>query len=204
MNKGPFAVVCKETHRGAFNGVPETLHASLEDWVDRRVAQHVPGVLLDHRTTMETKVTFLRGLGVRFWVAWATNGARRDWCDAPPNGIFTSEGGNFIEDFMTGQHSGRLYPILTTFAAIKLPVGPRILVFNPACPLRLLVIDEGASPAARDDAHVLMVRAPVAGDAIDMEECEPNFTDLSLECLTRAQFEAKCACAAPLLTPQVY
>jgi hypothetical protein len=80
------------------------------------------------------------------------------------------------------------------FEGIKLVVGSRVLVFNPALTNSSLRVDEGDQPRLRDDGSIMLIRATLPADKIDMEECEHNFTDLFLECLTRKQFEAEYVC----------
>lgn len=70
--KGEFAVIYEENHAGTFNGVLETVGRSLEDWVNRQITHYVPGVVLDHRTNMHTKTSFLRGQDAYFMVQGAT------------------------------------------------------------------------------------------------------------------------------------
>lgn len=63
-----FSVLYKQNHGGTFNGVLETLNKSLEDWVNQRIRAVIPNVILDFRTNMNTKIQFLRGEEMRFWV----------------------------------------------------------------------------------------------------------------------------------------
>ena len=203
--KTEFAVLYAANHAGTFNGVLETLHKSLEQWVDERMQRLVPGIILDYKTNMQKKLSFLRGHEARLWVGgtlmflfnltFLESGKEpvHVWRPAPIGGIFTADGAHFIQDFKDRRNEHTLYPLLSAFSAIKLSIGARVLVFNPQCPRRSLYIDQEDLPKVRDDAHLILVRAAVATDNIDMEECEQQFTDLFLECLTKKEFEEEYA-----------
>jgi hypothetical protein len=48
------------------------LNKSLEDWVNQQLEHYVPGIILDHRTNLQAKLSFLRGQDARFWLKGAS------------------------------------------------------------------------------------------------------------------------------------
>lgn len=125
----------------------------------------------------------------------------------PPNeghgGIFTREGGRFIQDAKDKRnehtHEASQYPVLASFTAIKMEVGQGnevgkyVLVFNPASANRFLRVDEAKTASIRDDHCLLLLRARRPDEVVDVELCEAHHRDLFLECLTKKEYEAEYA-----------
>jgi len=242
-----FAVLYQENHGGTFNGVLETIHLSLEEFLKDKLRELIPNVVLDHRTQAGYIVSFLRGQSKDFYVLGAhalslslslspppllylspsalnfiffCQGAccfpfvsssvdfsspsgpdghekpNSEWIDPPYGGIFTNDGGRFIERLISGRnnhtHEASAYPVLANFRRIKLAVGgTHVLVFNPTSTQNQLIIDTGTPPTTSDDACLMILRPLVPLDQIDMDECEQNYVDLFLECLTKLQYVAE-------------
>jgi hypothetical protein len=118
----------------------------------------------------------------------------QQWFQIPYlNGIFTTDGAEFIQTLKDGRnghfHNESLYTILANFQAIKLTIGSNhVLVFNPTQP-NSMIIDPNPTPKVQDNARQIVIRSKLPADHIDMVECEQNYTDLLVECLTKNQFE---------------
>lgn len=82
------------------------------------------------------------------------------------------------------------YPILAIFQKIKISVGANhVLVFNPTIDTKNeLYIDELESPIIKDNVFQMIMRLRQTTDEIDMDECERQYADLFLECLTKKRY----------------
>ncbi len=63
-----FSVLYLENHGGTFNGCLDSIHLSLEQFINLQVKQLVTTAIFDYRTSMNVKFTFLRGQAKRLWV----------------------------------------------------------------------------------------------------------------------------------------
>ena len=94
-----FQVFCDENYGGTFNGCPETLHLSLEQFIKTRVRTAIPNVILDHRTPLVHCFSYLRGNDERFFYRNAAGEEKNKYIRLPAS-IFSHYGSQFLNDLI--------------------------------------------------------------------------------------------------------